>query len=660
MDSSLSAELLLSPDQTAAALPSTSGPIRDLSSGTESEDVGAESKATDGASVLMLRSQSAPEAANHVRGESYLPSLVDTTSSNSGLTSEATTPGPRIVVDAAFVQLRTQSAPIRNPSRRFSLLSFFPWKPRGQQEAEMGESETTLQVLSKILRQGTQPVSTALCPICYCNMPVDDLYTTSERCGHRFCKDCLGGWVTVLVTEGKVNQLYCPFDAGMCDGGSEEHKVGMWACPTCTLKNPEVNTSCCACNVPKDKWRCRRCTFFNDRPASHSNLAGAESKTGGAEADASSPDFNSNANHQLDTDLEAGKTSVSCAACGTTQAVLPPPVHPAASGKCGVRLTLEDVATLTSPDVVAKYKRFKANLSNPNNRNCPNPQGCDHHQIGSPSSPAMTCEKCGYHFCFEHSNAHPDSTCQKYEAKIRSDVVRAKQVVKAMGSRPCPHCKFDTLKDSGCNHMTCSGCRKEWCWLCGRKLGAGHESVGHHYESTNLLGCSGMQMDYGATPGCIAVSLRRILHFVHILIAACLAFVCGVAGFLTMFVLSCSLCLICSCVWVSAYNNNGIPKADELLRVVLMFAMGYGFLPAICLLIASFFFGIALNLALLPFTLLAAVWSLFCGDLGADRVEIVRDNATAPKSTCEIAVGIIFMPFIVNFEILKLLTGRQR
>ena len=62
-----------------------------------------------------------------------------------------------------------------------------------------------------------------------------------------------------------------------------------------------------------------------------------------------------------------------------------------------------------------------------------------------------------------------------------------------MGAVPCPRCKVDTVKTSGCNHMTCQACGAEWCWLCRRIFGPGGEEL--HYAPFNVLGCPGQQMN---------------------------------------------------------------------------------------------------------------------------------------------------------------------
>lgn len=57
---------------------------------------------------------------------------------------------------------------------------------------------------------------------------------------------------------------------------------------------------------------------------------------------------------------------------------------------------------------------------------------------------------------------------------------------KANDLRKCPKCGIEIAKDSGCNHMTCTKCSYQFCWICGWKYSP------NHYENP-LSPCFGMQ-----------------------------------------------------------------------------------------------------------------------------------------------------------------------
>lgn len=91
---------------------------------------------------------------------------------------------------------------------------------------------------------------------------------------------------------------------------------------------------------------------------------------------------------------------------------------------------------------------------------------------------------CGLTFCRECQNPYHDGGCattmqERAQANTEAyqvDRTRAQQarwLEEANSSaaidrltKRCPGCRRPTEKNGGCNHMTCTQCRCEWCWLC--------------------------------------------------------------------------------------------------------------------------------------------------------------------------------------------------
>ena len=144
-----------------------------------------------------------------------------------------------------------------------------------------------------------------------------------------------------------------------------------------------------------------------------------------------------------------GQTNVQC-----------PFVEDGSDKRCKVVLDSQDVtAVVDDNEILNKFDRFKAAKAEPNTRTCPE---CGHFQTGDVEHPAMTCEACGFQYCFSHSNAHPPTeTCEAYEARMKEKDAGSQALVDRT-SKPCPKCKALTYKFTGCNHMKCPQCSQDW------------------------------------------------------------------------------------------------------------------------------------------------------------------------------------------------------
>lgn len=48
-----------------------------------------------------------------------------------------------------------------------------------------------------------------------------------------------------------------------------------------------------------------------------------------------------------------------------------------------------------------------------------------------------------------------------------------------MGVRQCPKCKTGIIKNGGCNHMECRGCKAHICWKCFKIFATSKECYDH-------------------------------------------------------------------------------------------------------------------------------------------------------------------------------------
>ena len=76
----------------------------------------------------------------------------------------------------------------------------------------------------------------------------------------------------------------------------------------------------------------------------------------------------------------------------------------------------------------------------------------------------MVCENCGAQSCYNHEVIwHADQSCTEYDKlKKKSDFATVKYISKE--TKACPGCSIPIEKDGGCDHITCSKCKHEFCW----------------------------------------------------------------------------------------------------------------------------------------------------------------------------------------------------
>ncbi len=58
------------------------------------------------------------------------------------------------------------------------------------------------------------------------------------------------------------------------------------------------------------------------------------------------------------------------------------------------------------------------------------------------------------------------------------------QLLRRLGTKPCPNCKEGIAKAEGCRHMTCTWCHHEFFWCCGRAYRDNADATAHRKDTT--------------------------------------------------------------------------------------------------------------------------------------------------------------------------------
>ena len=144
---------------------------------------------------------------------------------------------------------------------------------------------------------------------------------------------------------------------------------------------------------------------------------------------------------------------------------------------CKEKLSDDFIRNIINKDstLLKKYKRYKLELeiiNSPNKKLCPYPNCDSYLELKDLLNKDVTCKN-NHIFCFEClKKPHGNKPCNEDIDKSLIDYAKNNFVKK------CPQCGVIIEKNNGCNHITCTQCGYQWCWLCNEKYNVNHFQEG--------------------------------------------------------------------------------------------------------------------------------------------------------------------------------------
>ena len=145
--------------------------------------------------------------------------------------------------------------------------------------------------------------------------------------------------------------------------------------------------------------------------------------------------------------------------------------------ECNEKLSDEFIINILNNDInlIKKYKRYKLELeiiNSPNKKLCPYPNCDSYLEQKDLLSKYIPCKN-NHIYCFYClEKPHGNSPCNESLASSMVEYAKNNFVKK------CPQCSIITEKNNGCNHITCTKCGYQWCWLCNEQYNPFHFQEG--------------------------------------------------------------------------------------------------------------------------------------------------------------------------------------
>lgn len=180
---------------------------------------------------------------------------------------------------------------------------------------------------------------------------------------------------------------------------------------------------------------------------------------------------------------------------------------------CSEKIEEETLQSSLEPNSFEKYLKIKENakvIKDPLLRWCPNQHCGKIIKLSNITDSTIKCEFCDKKMCLKCNKAfHDKVTCESMMNRELKSWSVGKDIKK------CPHCKAIIQKIEGCNHITCSFCNHNWCWLCEGQ----YTSI--HFLPFNPFGCPGLQSNRHKANkwNCLLLYIWRIVCLILIVLA---------------------------------------------------------------------------------------------------------------------------------------------
>ncbi|KAI8776004.1 ankyrin repeat and IBR domain-containing protein 1 [Biomphalaria glabrata] len=183
---------------------------------------------------------------------------------------------------------------------------------------------------------------------------------------------------------------------------------------------------------------------------------------------------------------------------------------------CTMLVPVDIIEGIVSRDMALRYLQFDIKAfvdSNPDMKWCPSPgcgqavklpdldltslHGTKRNRIPSDTSRGVDCGA-GHYFCWEClEESHEPCSCDNWTkwfqkiSEIKPETLDGTEQETELAanclwlvtnSKPCPNCKSPIQKNEGCNHMKCSKCKYDFCWVCLEQWKRHNSSTGGYFK----------------------------------------------------------------------------------------------------------------------------------------------------------------------------------